>query len=135
MSYVSVSPSLRCNDSAMPCSIEMPASGPVVAVEPFAADEAVGLRQFGGIRKIELPLGQAAGAGVGVLRSVEPRPVDGDQPPANHRIQRGGRAGGCLHRRADAVDLIGQHVEHEVVSVHPPAGSRASYASSLRARR
>ena len=86
------------------------------AVEPLAADDAIGLRQLGSERKIEFALGEPARARVGVLRGVEPRAVDLDQPPANHRIKTASAAAAHrLHRRAHAVDLVGQHVEHEMV--------------------
>ena len=93
----------------------MPAAAPVPTAEPSPGDDAIGRRQVRGPGQIELPLGEAPCACVGVLRRVEARAVDLDQPAADHRIQRRRGARRRLQRGAHAVDLFGKHVDDEVI--------------------
>ncbi len=85
------------------------------AVEPFAGDDAIGRRQLGRPRQVELALGEPSRPRVGVLGGVEPRAVDLDQPAADHRIEGRVRARHRLQRGAHAVDLVGEHVDDEMV--------------------
>ena len=91
-----------------------PRVGSFGCTEPLAGGDAVGLRQVTRPRQIELALGEPPRSRV-ESRRVERLAVDGDEPPANHRIERRVGAGHRLQRRAHAVDLIGQHVDEEVV--------------------
>ena len=80
-----------------------------------AGDDAIGRRHRRGPRQVELALGKASCPRVLETRRLQRLAVDRDEPAADHRIQCGVDAGARAQRRTHAVDLIGQHVDDEVV--------------------
>ena len=116
MSKVSVSPSLTPSDLG-DAVLERHALGLAArAGRPeAAADHAVAARQRIGPRQVELALGQPSRPRVLETCRVERRAVQLDEPAPHHRAERDLAAEATGERGLRVLDLVGQHVDQELV--------------------